>query len=68
MTLKWIPVKEESPEPLQRVLIAHLVDEKIEMVCGYFELGFAKYPNGYVPDDRDWAIEAIAWMPLPEYP
>jgi len=65
---KWIPVEEQSPEQGQRVLIAYRDGEKVKCVSGYFELGFAKYPNDFVPDDRDWEIDAIAWMPLPEYP
>jgi len=65
---KWIPVERQSPEQGQRILIAYRDGEKVHCVSGTFELGFAKYPNGFTPDDRDWAIDAIAWMPLPEFP
>lgn len=65
--MNWIPVGESSPEPLQKVLIAHKVGEDVLTVSGYFELGRVKYPNGFVPDDRDWAVDAIAWMPSPQY-
>lgn len=65
--MNWIPVGEREPEPLQKVLIAHRVGKEVLTVSGYFELGLAKYPNGFIPADRDWAVDAIAWMPSPQY-